>query len=134
MRSRTVRWSGTADIEDFRIRDAPALGKLLQAMTLYGLVQVMQGPGLGFTRLVAPFRLTDDALELADARAFSPSLGLTMKGRVDLDAEQDRHAGDDRAGVFLQLAAGQHSAGGQAVQPGARRRRVCCELHGARPA
>ena len=79
---------GSADIEDFRIRDAPALGKLLQAMTLYGLVQVMQGPGLGFTRLVAPFRLTDEAIELADARAFSPSLGLTMKGRVDLDAER----------------------------------------------
>ena len=79
---------GSADIEDFRIRDAPALGKLLQAMTLYGLVQVMQGPGLGFTQLVAPFRLTDEAIELADARAFSPSLGLTMKGRVDLDAER----------------------------------------------
>jgi AsmA-like C-terminal region len=79
---------GSADIEDFRIRDAPALGKLLQAMTLYGLVQVMQGRGLGFTQLIAPFRLTDEAIELADARAFSPSLGLTMKGRLDLDAER----------------------------------------------
>ena len=80
--------SGTATIEDFRIRNAPALGKLLQAMTLYGLVEVMQGPGLGFSRLIAPFRLTDDALDLAEARAFSPSLGLTAKGRIDLDAEQ----------------------------------------------
>ena len=57
-------------------------------MTLYGLVEVMQGPGLGFSRLVAPFRLTDDALELTDARAFSPSLGLTVKGRLDLDAQR----------------------------------------------
>jgi hypothetical protein len=80
--------AGTAEIEDFRIHDAPALGKLLQAMTLYGLVDVMRGPGLGFTRLVAPFRLTDNALDLADARAFSSSLGLTMKGRLDLDARQ----------------------------------------------
>jgi hypothetical protein len=80
--------TGTATIEDFRIHDAPALGKLLQAMTLYGLVEVMQGPGLGFSRLVAPFQLTDDALDLADARAFSSSLGLTAKGRIDLDAEQ----------------------------------------------
>lgn len=80
--------TGTANIEEFRIRDAPALGKLLQAMTLYGLVQVMQGPGLGFTRLIAPFRLTDDALELTDARAFSPSLGLTVKGRLDLAAQR----------------------------------------------
>jgi AsmA-like C-terminal region/Protein of unknown function len=78
---------GTANIEQFRIRDAPAFGKLLQAMTLYGLVEVVQGPGLGFTRLVAPFRLTDSALELTDARAFSQSLGLTAKGRLDLDAQ-----------------------------------------------
>jgi hypothetical protein len=80
--------SGTAEIEDFRIRDAPVFGKLLQAMTLYGLVQVLQGPGLGFRRLVAPFRLTDQSLELTDARAFSPSLGLTAKGRANLYAQQ----------------------------------------------
>jgi hypothetical protein len=80
--------TGTATIEDFRVRGAPALAKLLQAMTLYGLIEVMQGPGLGFTRLVAPFRLTDEALDLADARAFSSSLGLTAKGRIELDAQQ----------------------------------------------
>jgi len=57
-------------------------------MTLYGLVEVMQGPGLGFTRLVAPFRLTDDALDLTDARAFSSSLGLTAKGRANLDIQR----------------------------------------------
>jgi hypothetical protein len=38
--------TGTAEIENFRIGNAPALAKLLQAMTLYGLVEVMQGPGL----------------------------------------------------------------------------------------
>ncbi len=80
--------TGTADIEDFRLHQAPALGRLLQAMTLYGLVEVMQGPGLGFRRLVAPFRLTDDALDIADARAFSSSLGLTAKGRIDLADRQ----------------------------------------------
>ena len=48
----------------------------------------MQGPGLGFSRLIAPFRLTDDALDLDDARAFSSSLGLTAKGRIDLAGQQ----------------------------------------------
>jgi len=76
--------SGTAEIADFRLRQAPALAKLLQAMTLYGLVEVVQGPGLGFSQLVAPFRLTNDLLELDDARAFSPSLGMTAKGKADL--------------------------------------------------
>jgi hypothetical protein len=76
--------SGTAEIADFRVRDPNGLGKLLQAMTLYGLVQAASGPGLGFTKLVAPFRLTEDALDLGESRAFSPSLGLTAKGHIDL--------------------------------------------------
>jgi hypothetical protein len=65
------------------VRDAPAAAKLLQAMTLYGLVEAMQGgSGLVFSRLVAPFTLTPEALALADARAFSASLGVTAKGRL----------------------------------------------------
>jgi hypothetical protein len=76
--------TGTAQIDEFRMRDAPALARLLQAMSLYGLVEVMRGPGLGFTRLVAPFRLQGDSLDLIDARAWSPSLGLTAKGHFDL--------------------------------------------------
>jgi len=75
---------GTAEIADFRMRNTPALAKLLQAMTLYGLVEVLQGPGLGFNRLIAPFRLSHDVLELADVRAFSASLGMTAKGQIDL--------------------------------------------------
>lgn len=80
--------SGTAEITDFRIRGSVGLGKLLQAMTLYGLVDVLRGAGIGFSNLVGPFRLDDTSLTLDNARAFSSSLGLTAKGRVDLD--QDR--------------------------------------------
>lgn len=76
--------SGTAEISDFRIQNAPAIGRLLQAMSLYGLVEVAQGPGLGFNRLVAPFTLQDQILTLTDSRAFSASLGMTAKGRIDL--------------------------------------------------
>jgi hypothetical protein len=75
---------GSAEIADFRMRNTPALAKLLQAMTLYGLVEVLQGPGLGFNRLIAPFRLSHNVLELADARAFSASLGMTAKGQVNI--------------------------------------------------
>ncbi|HEX3995028.1 MAG TPA: AsmA-like C-terminal region-containing protein, partial [Acetobacteraceae bacterium] len=75
--------SGALEIIDFRVSNAPALGKLLQAVTLYGLVDALGGPGLRFARLTAPFQLDDDTLVLRDARAFSPSLGLTAKGRID---------------------------------------------------
>jgi hypothetical protein len=75
--------SGTVEIADFRVSNAPALGKLLQAVTLYGLVDALGGPGLRFARLTAPFQFDDDTLVLRDARAFSPSLGLTAQGRID---------------------------------------------------
>ena len=75
--------SGDAVLEDFAVRDAPGLGKVLQAMTLYGLVDALSGPGLNFTRATIPFSLSPEALVLRDARAFSSSLGLTSKGRID---------------------------------------------------
>ena len=75
--------SGTAEMSDFAVRNAPAFGKLLQAMTLYGLFEAMSGQGLGFARLVAPFTLTPETLVLEEARAYSASLGLTAKGSID---------------------------------------------------
>ncbi len=83
-RARGHPLQGTAEIVDFRMRNAPALAKLLQVMTLYGLVEALEGQGLGFSRLIAPFQLSRDGLDLADARAFSASLGMTAKGRIDL--------------------------------------------------
>jgi hypothetical protein len=77
--------AGTAEIDDFRVRNAPAIGKLLEAMTLYGLVEALRGPGVGFTKLTLPFRFQDGVLTIAEARAISPSLGLTAKGSLDLD-------------------------------------------------
>lgn len=75
---------GSAEIDDFRVRDAPAVVRLLQAMSLYGLIDVARGPGLGFDRMVTPFRLSGDALTLRNVRAYSSALGFTAKGGIDL--------------------------------------------------
>lgn len=74
---------GSAELQDFRIRGAPILGKILQALTLYGLVDALRGPGLVFDHFTSKFRLTGSRLEIMDARAFSSSLGLTATGEVD---------------------------------------------------
>jgi hypothetical protein len=77
--------SGTAILaNDFSIRRALAVGRVLQAMTLYGLTDVARGPGLHFSRLVAPFRWYRRVLTLTGARAFSSSLGITAQGDIDL--------------------------------------------------
>jgi len=80
--------SGTMELSDFRVIGAPPLGKLLQAVTLYGLGDALGGEGLGFSQLTAPFQFDDDRLVLSDARAFSSSLGLTAKGWIDRTTDQ----------------------------------------------
>jgi AsmA-like protein len=81
--------SGAAELMGFRVRNVPAVPQLLQAMTLYSLVQLVQeGSGLAFDRLVAPYHLIGSRFELIDARAFSASLGVTAKGTLDLARER----------------------------------------------
>ncbi|MCI0753334.1 DUF3971 domain-containing protein [Teichococcus vastitatis] len=74
--------SGTADMSDFRFQDAAAAGKLLQALTVYGVFDAVRGPGLAFSRMVAPFTLTPTSLSVDNARAFSSSLGVTARGAI----------------------------------------------------
>jgi uncharacterized protein YhdP len=76
--------TGNATLDNFNLEQAPAIGRLLQGMTLYGLADVLRGPGLHFSRLIAPFRWQRRVLTLKSARAFSPSLGLTAQGDIDL--------------------------------------------------
>ena len=79
---------GQVELDNFTVRGAPAIGKLLQAMTLYGLVEALQGgQGLAFARAEVPFTLTREALSVIDARAFSASLGLTARGQILREAE-----------------------------------------------
>ena len=76
--------SGTATLDQFRVTDAPAIGRLLKAMTLYGAIDLLRGPGLGFARAIVPFRWQQRVMHLSSARAYSASLGLTAQGEVDL--------------------------------------------------
>jgi hypothetical protein len=75
--------SGTVDLRQFHIRDAPAVGKLLQGLTLYGIGDAVSGPGLAFSQANSPFRWDGTVLDVLEAQAFSSSLGLTAQGRID---------------------------------------------------
>ncbi|MDE8346931.1 MAG: DUF3971 domain-containing protein [Acidocella sp.] len=75
---------GRLTLKHFRLMDAPVFTKVLQAATIYGVGAATSGPGLSFARAVVPFKMTDDALYLDGARAFSASLGFTASGRIAL--------------------------------------------------
>ena len=81
-------FSGTIDLSDFHVTRAVILGKLLQTLTFYGLVDALSGPGLRFARLIAPFQYDEEMVTLTNARAFSASLGITARGQIDLPGER----------------------------------------------
>jgi len=86
--SKSHSLTGTARIDDSRIVGAPVMGKVLQAMTLYGVADLLGGPGIGATRIVVPFRYDQKQLRITDGRLFSASLGLTSEGLIDLSTNR----------------------------------------------
>ncbi|WP_140881053.1 YhdP family protein [Muricoccus nepalensis] len=80
--------TGVAELRDFGVREAASIGKVLQALSIYGIPEAARGPGLRFTVASAPFTLTPQALTLREARAVSASLGITVEGRILREAER----------------------------------------------
>jgi hypothetical protein len=78
--------SGTTTLTDFRLLKAPAVAKLLEAITVFGIPDAASGPGLQFRKLIAPFSVAGGMMTLQDARAYSASLGFTASGTIDLNA------------------------------------------------
>ena len=76
---------GRLELGQFSVRDAIVLGKLLQAVTIYGIVDALRGQGVYFSEAVVPFCLCQNQLRLGPSRASSASLGITAQGSLDLD-------------------------------------------------
>ncbi|MFL5252237.1 MAG: AsmA-like C-terminal region-containing protein [Rhodopila sp.] len=80
--------TGRAEIDDARLENVPLLGKLLQAATLYGIADLVNGPGMGVSHIIFPFGYANEQLSVNEARMFSGSLGLTAQGLVDVGADR----------------------------------------------
>ncbi len=77
-------YDGKLTITDTRVRGAPALAELLSAISVVGILEMLDGEGLVFNRVEADFRLTPRALELRSGSATSASLGISMAGVYDM--------------------------------------------------
>ncbi len=79
---------GRMEITELRVTSASSLTRVLTLASLTGLLEVMNGEGLQFVRADVPFRFHDGLLEVIDARAFGPSLGITLDGEINGDADE----------------------------------------------
>ncbi len=77
--------AGTLEIDDFRLIRAPLTLKLLQAMTLYGMVGQMEHEGIRFDHLVVPFSYASSNLHLVSARMWNSALGFTASGEIEVE-------------------------------------------------
>lgn len=73
-------YDGTLSIRQFRVTDVPALAELLDAISVVGLLNQLNGPGLLFSDVSGDFRLTPDAVEISGGSAVGPSLGISGAG------------------------------------------------------
>ncbi|MFQ5984067.1 MAG: AsmA-like C-terminal region-containing protein [Alphaproteobacteria bacterium] len=78
---------GRLVIENFRVEKTPVLARLLSLGSFTGVLNLLKGEGVPFTRVEAPFTKRDRIIEIEEARAFGPALGITFEGRLDLAAD-----------------------------------------------
>ncbi|MEQ3670100.1 AsmA-like C-terminal region-containing protein, partial [Pseudophaeobacter sp.] len=69
-----------------RIKNAPSMAALLNAISVIGLVDELSGGGILFTGVEAKFRLGSTHLTLHESSAVGPSIGLSMDGIYDLNS------------------------------------------------
>jgi hypothetical protein len=109
--------AGTATIDSVVVRNSPALGKLLQAITLYGMVDALRGPGMAFSQIVVPFRYDGANLNVDEAHAYNSSLGLTADGRINLASGQASLTGTIVPAYFFNSMLGQLPLVGKLFSP-----------------
>ncbi|WP_168770518.1 DUF3971 domain-containing protein [Flavimaricola marinus] len=73
-------YDGRARIANIRVRDAPALAQLIDAISVVGLLQQLDGQGLSFTNVDAAFRILPDRISVSQASAVGPGLGISLDG------------------------------------------------------
>jgi hypothetical protein len=79
--------TGTLDLRNFRLTNAPIAARLVNAVSPTGFVDLVQGQGLGFDRLSAEIDYTNGKISLRDGRS-AGALGISFEGDLDMDRDK----------------------------------------------
>lgn len=78
-------YDGKADIGPVRVRFSNVLADLLNAISVVGLLEQLNGPGIAFDNAKAVFVLTPDAVLLQKGSAVGASMGISLSGLYHSD-------------------------------------------------
>lgn len=79
-------FEGDLKVTDVRVRNAPGIAALLNAVSVVGLINELNGDGIYFDTVQADFALTPDRLILREGSAVGASMGLSMDGLYGLES------------------------------------------------
>jgi hypothetical protein len=78
----------TIQLRDFQVVRLPAMARLLSsAGSLTGLVEMLNGDGIGFNALDARMTYANERLTFTEGRMAGPSLGLTGSGAYNIERD-----------------------------------------------
>ena len=78
---------GKLRMSEFRSVRASILARVLSVALLTGVLDSLTGEGIRFSGLEMDFAYADPRLDITEAKATGPSLGVTARGTLNLDAE-----------------------------------------------
>lgn len=73
-------YAGLLQATGLQVRDAPSLAELLDAISVIGLLQQLDGQGINFDTVEARFTLSPDKITISESSAVGLSLGISMDG------------------------------------------------------
>ncbi|MBI2233515.1 MAG: heme utilization protein [Micavibrio aeruginosavorus] len=83
--------SGKAELTNFRVINAPVLARLVNALSLPGILSLLGSDGIDFARLESQFtwekRKGVDLIRTKEGRTSGASMGLTFEGALDRMAD-----------------------------------------------
>jgi hypothetical protein len=85
--------TGKFSLKKFKAREAPAMARVLQILSLTGIFNALSQTGLDFVTLDGDFRYFGGALEIKNTRAIGSSLGVTTEGVIFIGDETARLKG-----------------------------------------
>ncbi len=81
-------WDGRIEVTDVRVRNTPVIAELINAISVVGLLDQLNGQGLYFGSAEADFRLTAGGVDVRRGSAIGASLGVSMAGIYDFGRER----------------------------------------------
>ncbi|MGR3712238.1 MAG: hypothetical protein ACU0A6_03835 [Shimia sp.] len=74
-------YDGFLNIKNIKLQDLPAFAELLNAVSIVGLLEQLNGPGLLFNEVHSVFKMAPGEIVIGEASAVGASMGISADGR-----------------------------------------------------